>query len=229
LKDLWRLTTASGRKRFQLLTTEHAREAQELYHAVSAQTGAHTIVDSTKLPAGTYLITQIPSLDVYVVHLVRDARAVVFSRLRKKPDPSLPNTYLPSYGLVNSTLRWILSQQVERLCNVPGRYLLLRYEDFMVAPDRELQRIFTMIGDPAEQRPQIMNHTISLNLVHSINGNPSRFRKGPVILQPDDEWRSWMSGFDRAVVNALAWPLLRHYGYELNGRPAAQGPGWAAK
>ena len=227
MKDLWRLTTARGRKRFRQLAAEHARRALDVYRAISEESGAQTIVDSSKSPARTYLITQIPDLDVYVVHLVRDARAVAFSWQRKKADPSLPNTYMDTYSPVNSTLRWILSQQVERLCNIPGRYLMIRYEDLVAAPDRELQRIFTMIGEPAQRRPEIMDHTICLSRVHSINGNPSRFSQENVTLRPDDEWRLRMAGFDRTVVSALAAPFLRRYGYELNGRPNVQGAGRA--
>jgi len=227
LKDLWRLTTASGRKRFLKLAAEHAGQALDVYRAISEESGAHTIVDSSKSPARTYLTTQIPELDVYVVHLVRDPRAVAFSGRRKKRDPSLPNTYMDTYGPLNSALRWILAQQVEHLCDIPGRYLLIRYEDFIAEPDRELQRIFTMIDEPAEQRPKIANRTICLSRVHSINGNPSRFSQENVILKPDDEWRLGMAGFDRAVVSAMAAPFLRRYGYELNGRPNVQGAGRA--
>jgi len=222
LRNLWRLATRKGRKRFLQLASERTRETLELYHVISEESGARTIVDSSKSVERAYLLTQNPDLDTYVIHLVRDARAVAFSGRRKKPDPSVPNSYMQTYVPASSALRWILSQQVERLCNIPGRYLMMRYEDFIASPDRELQRIFTMIGEPAERRPKIMNHTICLNRIHSINGNASRFRKGPVILQLDDEWRSAMSVLDRATVSALTWPLLRHYGYELNGRPAAQ-------
>jgi hypothetical protein len=222
LKDLWRLTTANGRKRFLRFASEHAQGALQVYREISAETGAHTIVDSTKNPARTYLITQIPELDTYVIHLVRDARAVAFSWRRKKPDPSLPNTYMDTYSPANTALRWILSQQVERLCNVPGHYLMLRYEDFVAAPDRAMEFIFTLIGESVERRPRIVNHTVCLDRVHSINGNPSRFSQQTVILKPDEEWRSKMNGFDRAVVSALAWPLLRQYGYELNGGLAAK-------
>ena len=229
LRDLWRLTTKSGRARFLELASQCAREALELYRLISEESHAHTIVDSSKSVERAYLLTQIPELDVYVVHLVRDPRAVVFSWRRKKPDPSLPNSYMHTYRPVNSTVRWILSQQVERLCNIPGRYLMIRYEDLMAAPDRELQRIFTMLGEPIERRPRIINQMICLDCVHSINGNPSRFKKGPVILQTDDEWCRGMSRSDRAVVNILTWPLLRRYGYKLGTQPIAPSIADAAK
>src|SRR5262249_35579390 len=132
LQDLWRLTTHTGQQRFLQLAAGHAREALDVYQAIANETDTHTIVDSSKSPSRTYLISKIPELDVYIIHLVRDARAVAFSGRRKKPDPSLPNSYLhfPS-SPVNVTIRWILSHQVERLCKTPGRYLMIRYEDFV--------------------------------------------------------------------------------------------------
>jgi hypothetical protein len=223
LRDLWKLTTGSGRRRFLQLASEQAREALLLYRAISAESGARTIVDSSKGPARAYLISQIPELDVYVVQLVRDPRAVAFSWRRKRLDPSLPQTYMDTYGPLWATLQWILAQQVEPLCNIAGHYVMIRYEDFIAAPERELQRIFTMTGDGTGQRPQFSNHTILLKPVHSIDGNPSRFSKGPLVLKPDDEWRRRMSRLDRVMVTALAWPFLRHYGYALNMRPHVQG------
>jgi hypothetical protein len=222
-RDFWRLTSGRGRKRFLQLTSAQAREVVHLYGVISAESGARTIVDSSKSSARAYMITQIPDLDVYVVHLVRDPRAVAFSWARKKPDPSLPGTYMDTYGPVRSALRWVARQQVEPLCNIPGRYLLIRYEDFIATPDREIQRIFAMIGDDARQGLKLTNRPIMLRPVHSIDGNPSRFNKEPLILKPDDEWRRRMSRFDHAVVTALAWPLLRRYGYALNMRPYVQG------
>jgi hypothetical protein len=223
LRHLWRLTTRSGRRRFLELAAGHAQKAVDLYRLIAEETGAHTIVDSSKSVERTYLLSQVSELDVYVVHLVRDARAVAFSSRRRKPDPSVPNSFMQTYSPANSTIRWILSQQVEHLCKVEGRYLLIRYEDFVAAPDVELRRIFTMIGEPSERWPKVTNRTVRLDCVHSINGNANRFRQGPVSLRLDDEWRSQMSGFDRTLVNALAWRLLKRYGYELNGAPYHQG------
>jgi hypothetical protein len=223
LKDLWKLTTAGGRRHFLHSTCEQSRRILDVYNAISAETGVRTIVDSSKSPERAYLVTQIPELDVYVIHLVRDPRAVAFSWQRRKPDPSLPGTYMDVFGPVSSALRWRLSQQVERLCKIPARYLLIRYEDFIAKPEHELGRIFTMIGDSAERRPQIVNRTVSLVPVHSVDGNPSRFTKERLVLKPDDEWRRKMSTVDYALVTALAWPLLRHYGYAFNGESDGKG------
>jgi hypothetical protein len=223
LKDLWQLTTAGGRRHFLHSTCEQRGRILDVYNAISAETGVRTIVDSSKSPGRAYLVTQIPELDVYVIHLVRDPRAVAFSWQRRKQDPSLPGTYMDVFGPVQSTLRWTLSQQVERLCKIPARYVLIRYEDFIARPEHEFERIFEMIGDGAEQRPRIVNRTISLAPVHSIDGNPSRFTREPLILKPDEEWRRKMSTVNRALVTALTWPLLRRYGYAFKGQSDGEG------
>ncbi|SRR5579875_116634 len=216
LRHLWRLITPTGRERFLQLAAPYARATIDLYEAIAQENNVHTIVDSSKSVERTYLLSHTQDLDAYVIHLVRDARAVAFSCRRKKSDPSAPNSYMQTYSPAGSALRWMLSQQVSRLCNISDRYLLLRYEDFITAPDQELRRIFAMIGEPTERRPKVSDNTIRLERVHSINGNANRFKQGPVRLRLDDEWQSQMSARDRALVTTLTWPLLKHYGYDLS-------------
>ena len=56
----------------------------DLYPAIAETTGARFIVDSSKLPTYTYALSLVPSIDLRVVHLVRDPRAVAHSRGRSK-------------------------------------------------------------------------------------------------------------------------------------------------
>jgi hypothetical protein len=48
---------------------------------------------------------------------------------------------------------------------------------------------------------------------HSVEGNPMRFKRGPINLHLDDKWRREMRRSDRLVVTALTWPMLIAYGY----------------
>jgi hypothetical protein len=58
-----------------------------LYRAVQQQTGCRVLVDSSKAPLYTELLARIPSIDLHVVHLVRDPRATAYSWLRRKELP----------------------------------------------------------------------------------------------------------------------------------------------
>ena len=66
---------------------EYTLRLGKLYRAVQETTGSRVIVDSSKLPSYGYVLGMTPGVDLYVVHLVRDPRAIAYSWLRKKPQP----------------------------------------------------------------------------------------------------------------------------------------------
>jgi len=67
---------------------EYTLRLGKLYRAVQETTGSRVIVYSSKLPSYGYVLGMTPGVDLYVVHLVRDPRAVAYSWLRKKPQPA---------------------------------------------------------------------------------------------------------------------------------------------
>ena len=48
---------------------------------------------------------------------------------------------------------------------------------------------------------------ISLGENHTVAGNPLRFRRGPLEIRLDDEWRRSMPAADRRAVTLLTWPF----------------------
>lgn len=194
---------------------------QELYLSIQHQTGCRVIVDSSKLPSYGWLLGACPPLDIYVVHLVRDSRAVAFSwsRTRELPD-------VAGYRLMQqrsplwSTLDWILWNGVAEAIwsQRAGRYLRLRYEDLVTEPMRALRDVATMLGEPAPADSMVAGGRVNLKPLHSVAGNPARMRHGSVEIRPDLEWTQSLPPHRRAVVTALSAPLLRHYGYRLRVR-----------
>jgi hypothetical protein len=94
----------------------------------------------------------------------------------------------------------------------PGKYLRLRYEDFVADPRKSLERIVSLVGVTAEL-PLAGEREISLGVSHTVSGNPNRFETGAVELRPDREWMDRMEPRHRALVTALTFPLLKRYGY----------------
>ncbi len=66
----------------------HAGVLSRVYQSLAKLTGARVIVDSSKRPAIGTLLRALPGVSHYVVHLVRDPRAVAYSykRTRKTVD-----------------------------------------------------------------------------------------------------------------------------------------------
>ena len=210
-----------GRRFVKRRLAEYVDNLEKLYRAVWTVTGRRVIVDTSKFPSYGFTAGMAPSVEMYVVHLVRDPRAVAYSWLRKKlmPDPTTPE-YITQDTPASSSLRWAARNVGAELFwgLSKERYVLLRYEDFIAEPQKTIRRILKLVGEEATPLPHVGEHEVQLGINHNIWGNPNRFQTGPVRLKPDDEWASGMRSRDKAVVTALTLPLLAWYGYPLVAR-----------
>ena len=194
----------------------------KLYTAIASVAGARVIVDSSKTPAYCRILQDCPGFEVDIVHLLRDPRAVAFSWQRKRLWGHTEGSYMSRFGPTASSLIWdgrqIATETVGR--RAPQRYLRLRYEDFIAAPQSILSRILALTGGGVTPG-FAADRTIALRPVHGISGNPSRFARGAVELKADEEWRTGMKRADRLIVTAMTAPLLMRYRYPLTaGTPA---------
>ncbi|HYT25684.1 MAG TPA: sulfotransferase [Actinomycetota bacterium] len=193
-----------------------------LYPAVAGVTGARVVVDSSKYPSYGLLLGMLPTVDLYVLHLVRDPRGVAHSLRRVKPEPVARGVFeeMQRTGPARSAVDWslcnLLAETFARRAR--DRYLPVRYEDFVAEPRATVLRILGHVGEPARELPFVGERAVRLGVNHTVSGNPSRFRTGTVELRPDDEWRTRGRPAGRALVTALCLPLLARYGYVGRGR-----------
>ena len=97
-------------------------ETTRLYEAIAQVSGKRIIVESSKVPVRAALLAFSRDLDLRLIHLVRDVRAVAWSR-RKSFGQSLVAgiaTNQPGRGPIYSSVHWLLvnlvSGQVRRRC-----------------------------------------------------------------------------------------------------------------
>jgi hypothetical protein len=155
-------------------------------------------------------------VDVRVVHLVRDSRAVAFSwrRVRRRPEITWREQDMPRFPVLRSALAWDvanLAAEASRLAGLP--YAFVRYEDLMRDPRGVLARVARDLRLGSVDLSFVGNGTATLGPAHTVAGNPMRFAEGTIELRADTEWATAMPGGQRAVVTSLTMPLLAHYGY----------------
>jgi hypothetical protein len=203
---------------------EYLDTLERLYRAVQNVTAARVIVDTSKFPSYGFVLGMVPSVDLRVVHLVRDPRAVSYSWARKRvqPDPETPE-YMARYSPTASSLRWMARNLSTEAFwrRSPKRYSMLRYEDFVAEPQRTIRRVLELVGEETAPLLHVAEHEVKLGVNHNIWGNPSRFQTGTVEIRPDKEWASRIDPGDERVITGLTFPLLVRYGYPL----AFGGPG----
>lgn len=186
-----------------------------LYGLIAEETGARVIVDSSKIATNAYLMAAITDLDLYVVHLVRDPRAVAHSwRRAKGPDPT-GRTSLEEIGPMRSSREWLRRNAIAEICGhrlPPSRYMRVRYEDLTADPSGVIRAIRAFAGEPGGDR-FVDTGTVRLGSNHMIGGNPRRFETGEIEIRPDSAWTTTMSTRNRALATLPALPLMRRYGY----------------
>jgi hypothetical protein len=193
----------------------HAATMARVYRAIADLTGCRVIVDSTKLPGESALLSRVEGIEPLYLHLVRDPRAVAHSWMTQKD-------YAHPMSAARSTAYWIgfnlASQAVVQ--RHPDRSILLRYEDFIRDPDATIRQLVERCGgDPAAS--PLHGRTAELHKNHTVTGNPDRLRSGTTLIRADDNrWRSELPMRSRIGAVALAWPLMRRYGYALGARDA---------
>jgi hypothetical protein len=185
----------------------------KLLRAIEVVSGAHTLVDSSKLPSFCYVTSLVPGVDARLIHLVRDSRAVAFSfrRKRRAPDVHWRDAYMRQFTPTQSAIDWnALNVAMELIRSRKGSYSFLRYEDLVRDPSAEIGRVLPPI---ASAIPHVLAGERSGKTHHTVSGNPLRLQSERIVLREDDEWRERMNRKDRGIVTALTFPLLVRYGY----------------
>jgi hypothetical protein len=188
-----------------------------LYRAIGRVAGARVVVDSSKYAAYGRLLAGAPGVDLRLVHLVRDSRAVAYSWTRTKRLLEVPGEerYMPVHPVWRSAAYWALENvALEVVKPAATRAAVLRYDDLTGRPAWAVEHTLRRLGLEGDagvlasgQLPAHPNHTVA--------GNPIRLTQGPIAVRPDLEWRSRIAPRARRLVTALTWPLLLRYGFPL--------------
>ncbi|WP_165977235.1 sulfotransferase [Nonomuraea diastatica] len=194
----------------------YAETMAAVYRGIAEVSGSRVIVDSSKFPTSALLLRRVSGIDLRIVQLVRGPHGVVHSWSRKVQRADKNGRLMATHSPVQTAAEWLaFNAAIEsfRLTSTP--WTLLRYEDFVAQPRRELSRVLEFAGLPSAGTPFLGDGTIDLPADHSVAGNPMRIRTGVVPLKADEEWRSAMGPARRRMVTTFTAPGMLRYGYPL--------------
>lgn len=192
---------------------------QNLYQSIWAESGTKIIVDSSKAPSHLYLLTQTGAVDLRIIHLVRDSRAVAYS-WSKRPKQELgiagPATTMPTKSSLIAALIWAIEnffaiyagQQV-------AHYTLLRYEDFVQRPDTALNTALQKVGLPEQDLSHLKQKSFLVEATHSVGGNPLRFEQDAITIHNDNAWQYSLNRWQQISLGLLVSPLMSRLGYHI--------------
>lgn len=192
----------------------------EVFPTTRDVTGSKVIIDSSKRPLYTFMLAQVPTIELTVVHVVRDPRAVAHSRNRyKRQLDSGEDRGMTQASPIRSATSWNMwNVGVRSLAGRLPRYLVVRYEDLIAEPRATVERVLDVVGLGDAAIPFISGSTVTLQPNHTVSGNPGRFTTGDVELRLDAAWEQDMSAFDRGLVTGMTMPFLKRYGYAVRTR-----------
>jgi hypothetical protein len=216
---LWRILI--GRTRRNLVSSAPAGffdTTARIYQGLQNVSGQQVVVDSSKLATYFVLLAQIPSVDIHIVHLVRDPRAVSHSWLRPLVADPDGRTSMSRFGAVKAGVLWLaMNAAVEFTARrMSLSYVRVRYEDLVKDPAQIVGQLWSGIlrdtGLEVADAPHLDDGDVELGIVHSISGNPMRFRQGRMSVVEDSDWKA-DPRIRRAIVAAITFPLRWRYGY----------------
>lgn len=196
------------------------RDNALLYRRLSEVTGAGTIIDTSKSAAYGTALTRMPEdAEVYLLHITRDPRGIMHSRLGTRKRRGMETLKGRAHGslLVRTCAHWWKRNLgADALCkeHPPERVLRLRYEDLIDRPRTAFNAVARWLGEE-QDLPFVDERTVTLPPNHSYAANRNRREVGDVEIRRNRAWQDELDAADRRAITALTFPLLKRYGYAL--------------
>lgn len=181
----------------------NAVNSYEVFDAVRRAHRVAVILDATKTPSRLkgLLMERPQDVDLRVIYIVRDGRAVCASRMRREGVP-----------MAQSVATWKAEHRRHRLARLTissNRLTTVRYEEFATHPERVLAGVCAWLGVPFEEGMLDLNGER-----HSIGGNPVRFDSSRLSdVRLDERWRHELSAEDLRTFSDHGTTLNRRLGY----------------
>lgn len=198
----------------------HRRNAA-LALTISEITKADVLVDSSKTALRLKYLLRNPELDVKVIRLLRDGRAVALTymdeaRFADAKDPVLRGGGM-AVGQQRSRLsidqaarRWLrCAEEADNLLRglAPSRWIEVRYEDYCKATEETINRLQRFLG----VKPCVQLREFRAIEQHVV-GNGMRL-DGTSEVKLDERWREELSEQQLRVFDDIAGSHNRRYGY----------------
>lgn len=193
-----------------------------LMDSVLCQTNKKVIADSSKIGIRLKYLLRNPNLDIKIIRLIRDGRAVSLTYINPATFADAQDSSLRGGGvggrreserlsMEQAAREWRRSnEEAEALLNQVKKtqWIEIRYEDLCQAPEKTLAFIFSFFG--------VSNDQINLDFraaEHHIIGNGMRL-DGNCHIVLDDRWKTQLSRAQLQIFQRVAGDLNERLGYK---------------
>jgi Sulfotransferase family len=199
-----------GHRRLSGTTLQYTAYLEALVRGIATESGRHIVIDTSKILSRALAYDRLnsPEFEVRFVHLVRDGRDVLASRHdRRTRSASSPELLDARFDALRFSALWTGANFliVALLKRRRGRYMRLRYEDFVRDPEESLNQLgsflhldLTEVGrHVAAGDPIPIGHIVAGNRLRSAGVVVLRRTAAPSVsrLAPKDQRTfRWVAG-----------------------------------
>lgn len=184
----------------------------ELYRAAAERAGGAMLVDSSKSVDLALALSLIPDINLRVLNLVRDPRAVAvsWSKVLKRP-----------MVLRRRTRNWAGRQKRLALLRdlAPQQFMLMRYEDLTLSPKQRVADIQTWAGLDEDVSFFVGPHDAKTSwddahLFPPANATVLKERREQIHISPAEGWKHPSNSQLHDMAEEVTFPFAETLGYE---------------
>ena len=189
-----------------------------LFSSIIKHSNANCVVDSSKMPTRGYFLSLMEEFDVYLLHIVRDPRAVCWSLNKpiKKDLEKGVQRDMPGTPIMKTIKSWlgnaVMSLKIKKQLN--DKYMLINYDRLIQDNEAVLNEISKFTNVDFSEVAKMIKRDDEFTKFHTVAGNRLRMAE-KIKLQYDDSWKKNLSAWQKFYITLLTLPLLKKFGFKV--------------
>lgn len=195
---------------------------RSIYNKISEQSGCRVIAESSKEFGRAVLLLKIFKRQIKFIHLIRDGRGVMWSRLKKhRKNPEFSKIKNEFLWMTRNVLFWNFSALMAFIFSLilPRKVLHIKYEDLCTETEEVLNRLGEFIKIDLSGVSGMLKRDEAFEIGHLIYGNSLRHSKSNTFkVRLNTEWKAKLPRRYNLLYILLGWPAILIYGYKFSAR-----------